>query len=392
MIRLLQLLCLAGVLLLCEGQVAIPQACLTSPTYRLAENADINVTCGTDQMFLRVLLCPMYFGGYNESLMALNAKFTIPACRGVADWSVSPPVLMFNFSISQDALILCGNNMNISSQLGSGVFSDYSKVQSVNISGLINSWDPSISAITYRQQLMYQFSCLYPLQYLINNTELSVSGASLAIKDNNGTFVSSLSMSLFSNVNYNSKLQIPGSGLLLKTRIYVKVKATNLTNKFNVLLDRCYATTSPYPVSSSSYDLFVGCTRDPQTVIDLNGISQEGRFSFEAFRFVEHKNLTISTFYLHCVTRLCENSTCASLLPTCKRKRDVRDVGSQDNNSNDVATVTSGPIKTRVDNAGGLVPARLTSSASIPQLTYVGIATGLLSFFLLDWFSTSILA
>jgi len=34
----------------------------------------------------------------------------------------------------------------------------------------------------------------------------------------------------------------------------------------------------------------------------------------------------------------------------------------------------------------------VTSSASIPQLTYVGIATGLLSFFLLDWFSTSILA
>lgn len=62
----------------------------------------------------------------------------------------------------------------ITSQVGSGVFSEFSSVQSVNVSGLINSWDPSISAITYRQQLMYQFSCLYPLQYLVNNTELSV--------------------------------------------------------------------------------------------------------------------------------------------------------------------------------------------------------------------------
>ncbi|XP_016308351.1 zona pellucida-like domain-containing protein 1 [Sinocyclocheilus anshuiensis] len=383
MIRIVQLLCLSGFLLLCEGQGL--QTCLTHPTYRPAENADITVVCGTSHMFLKVFICPMYFGGYNESLMALNAKFNVPACRGVADWTVNPPVLLFNFSISQEVLTLCGNNMNITSQVGSGVFSDFSQIQSVNVSGLINSWDPSTSTITYRQQLMYQFSCLYPLQYLVNNTELSVSGVSLAVKDNNGTFVSTLSMGLYSTADYTTKLQIPGSGLQLKTRIYVQVKATNLTNKFNVLLDRCYATTSPYPTSSTSYDLFIGCNRDAQTKIDWNGISQVALFSFEAFRFVEHKNLSISTFYLHCATRLCENSTCASLLPRCVRKREVQ---SPVQNSSDVATVSSGPISTRVDNAG-VVPARLSSSASIPQLTYVGVATGLLSFFLFDWLSTS---
>ncbi|XP_067307957.1 zona pellucida-like domain-containing protein 1 [Pseudorasbora parva] len=392
MIRLLQLLCLAVVLLQCEGQGL--QSCLGNPTYRAAENADITVICGTDQMSLRVFICPMYFGGYNESLMALNAKFSIPSCRGVPDWTVNPPVLVFNFSISQDALTLCGNNMNITSQVGTGLFSEFSQVQSVNVSGFINSWDPSISAITYRQQLMYQFSCLYPLQYIVNNTELSVSGVSLAVKDNNGTFISTLSMSLFSNVNYTTKLTIPGSGLQLKTRIFVRVKATNLTNKFNVLLDRCYATTSPYPVSSTSYDLFVGCTRDAQTILDLNGLSQEARFSFEAFRFVEHKNLTVSTFYLHCVTRLCENSTCAALTPKCtRRKRDADD--KQGDGASESATVSSGPIKTTVER-GDIVFTRDTSpasaSASVPHLTYFGIATGLLSFFLLDWFSTSGLA
>ncbi|XP_043114881.1 zona pellucida-like domain-containing protein 1 isoform X2 [Puntigrus tetrazona] len=382
MIRIVQLLCLSGLLLQCEGQGL--QTCLTHPTYRPADNADITVVCGTNTMFLKVLICPMYFGGYNESLMALNAKFNVPACRGVADWTVNPPVLMFNFSISQEALILCGNNMNITSQVGSGVFSDFSQIQSVNISGLINSYDPSTSTITYRQQLMYQFSCLYPLQYLVNNTELSVSGVSLAVKDNNGTFVSTLSMALYSTADYSTKLQVPQSGLQLKTRIYVQVKATNLTNKFNVLLDRCYATTSPYPISSTSYDLFIGCNRDAQTKIDWNGIYQEAHFSFEAFRFVEHKNLTVSTFYLHCATRLCENSTCASLLPKCVRKREVQ---SPEYNASDVATVTSVAIRTRVEN-GGLLPARF-SSASIPQLTYVGVATGLMSFFLFDWLSTS---
>uniref|UniRef100_A0A9J7Y2E3 Si:dkey-4p15.5 n=4 Tax=Cyprinus carpio TaxID=7962 RepID=A0A9J7Y2E3_CYPCA len=387
MIRIAQLLCLAGLLLQCEGQGL--QTCLTHPTYRPAENADITVVCGTNNMFLRVLICPMYFGGYNESLMALNAKFNVPSCYGVADWTVNPPVLQFNFSISQEALTLCGNNMNITSQVGSGIFSDFSQIQSVNVSGLINSWDPSTSTITYRQQLMYQFSCLYPLQYLVNNTELSVSGVSLAVKDNNGTFISTLSMGLFSTADYSTRLLIPGSGLQLKTRIYVQVKATNLTNKFNVLLDRCYATTSPYPASSTSYDLFVGCIRDAQTRIDWNGMSQVAQFSFEAFRFVEHKNLSISTFYLHCATRLCENSTCASLLPRCTRKREVQ--APEYNTTSDVATITSGPITTRVDNSGPLT-SRLTASASVPQLTYVGVATGLLSFFLFDWLSTSGLA
>ncbi|XP_055051455.2 zona pellucida-like domain-containing protein 1 [Misgurnus anguillicaudatus] len=380
MIKLALLICFAGLFPQCEAQNNLV-TCLASNSFKPAENADISVTCGTDYMYLKVLLCPMYFGGYNESLMALNGKFNIPACFGVADWSANPPVLNFNFSISQESLALCGINMNITSQTGTGIFSDFSQVQSVNISGLINAWDPSISTITYRQQLMYQFSCMYPLQYVVNNTQLSVSGVSVAIKDNNGTFVSTLSMNLFSNVNYTSKLQVPVNGLQLKTRIYVQVKATNLTNKFNVLLDRCYATTSPYPTSSSSYDLFVGCTRDPQTRIDRNGIAQEAQFSFEAFRFVEHKNLSVSTFYLHCITRLCENSTCASLIPKCVRKREIQ----QPVNSSDVATVSSGPIMTRSENSGPLT-AKLVSGSFRHEMTFVGIVTGLFSFYL-EWLS-----
>ncbi|XP_051520783.1 zona pellucida-like domain-containing protein 1 [Myxocyprinus asiaticus] len=380
MIRLAHLIYLTALVLQCDAQGL--QTCLTSPSYKLAENADMTVTCGTNQMYLKVLLCPIYFGGYNESLMALNAKFNIPACLGTADWTASPPVLQFNFSISQETLSLCGNNMNITNQVGTGVFSDFSQIQSVNISGLINSWDLSSSTITYRQQLTYQFSCAYPLQYVVNNTQIAVSGVSLAIKDNNGTFISTLSMNLYSAADYSTKLQIPVTGLQLKTKIFVQVKATNLTNKFNVLLDRCYATTSPYPSSSTSYDLLIGCPRDPQTKIDLNGISQEARFSFEAFRFLEHRNLTISTFYLHCATRLCENSTCASLIPRCVQKRELQSPV----NSSDAATISSGPIRTRVDN-GVPVTSQTTSSGSTCHVTSVGIATGLLSFFLLDWVS-----
>uniref|UniRef100_A0AAY4AFC2 ZP domain-containing protein n=1 Tax=Denticeps clupeoides TaxID=299321 RepID=A0AAY4AFC2_9TELE len=275
-------------------------------------NSDIMVTCGTDRMDLSILLCPVYYGGYNESLMALNAKFTTPECRGTPDVVTNPPVLKFSFPINEKFLSMCGNSLKISSDVGTGPFSDYSNVQSVNISGIISSLDPSVGTITYRQEILYQFSCRYPLQYLINNTEVRVS---LAVKDNNGSFISTLSMSLYSDAAYTQPLLVPKTGLKLKTRIFVEVRASNLTDKFNVLLDRCYASTSPFPANSTYYDLFVGCTKDGQTVVPLNGIAQRAQFSFEAFRFVEHKNLTVSTFYLHCVTRLCENSSCASMLP-----------------------------------------------------------------------------
>lgn len=59
-------------------------------------------------------------------------------------------------------------------QVGSQEFSDFSNVQFVNISGAVRSIDPSGGMITYRPQIQYRFSCLYPMQYLLNNTELNV--------------------------------------------------------------------------------------------------------------------------------------------------------------------------------------------------------------------------
>ncbi|CAB1316603.1 unnamed protein product [Coregonus sp. 'balchen'] len=274
--------------------------CSTHPTFREPANTDINVYCGTKSMELHILLCPVYFGGYNETLMSLNAQYFKGECRGTPDWTVNPPVLKYNFSITEEAVSACNNKM----------------------------------------------------KYLVNNTEMSVSGVSLAVKDSNGSFISTLSMTLYSDRFYTTQLKVPEGGLTLKTRIFVEVKATNLTGRFNVLLDRCFATTSPYPVNSTYYDLFVGCNRDGQTVMGVNGQQQEARFSFEAFRFVQHKNRTLSTFYLHCSTRLCERSVCTSLHQNCtdiissRRKREV-----QDTSVTDTATVSSGPIRTQVDNS-----------------------------------------
>ncbi|XP_038548433.1 zona pellucida-like domain-containing protein 1 [Micropterus salmoides] len=316
--KLVILMCQLGLILRTEAQ--IPDRCIFSNTNRPPDNSDITVICGTEYMDLRIYLCPMYQALYNETLMVLNNQFNTPQCFGTADWAVDPPVLKFRFPINDSSISSCNNNFKIISQVGSGQFADFSNVQFVNVSGSVTSLDPTAGMITYRPQIVYKFSCLYPMQYLLNNSEVSVAGVNLAIRDNNGSFISTLKMHLYKDALYQEKLTIPQSGLNLKTKIYVAVQASNLTERFNVLLDRCYATTSPFPNLRTYYDLFVGCTRDPQTRVEHNGVSQVAHFSFEAFRFMEHKNLTISTFYLHCVTRLCEVSSCSRLLPVSRHQ------------------------------------------------------------------------
>lgn len=52
------------------------------------------------------------------------------------------------------------------------------------------------------------------------------------------------------------------------------------------------------------------CSKDQMTVMLENGDSQHARFSFPAFRFLEQESEAVSTYYLHCITRLCEVSKC----------------------------------------------------------------------------------
>ncbi|KAF3692657.1 Zona pellucida-like domain-containing protein 1 [Channa argus] len=180
----------------------------------------------------------------------------------------------------------------------------------------------------------------------------------------------------FKDSLYQELLTIPTTGLNLKTKIYVAVKATNLTSRFNVLLDRCYATTSPQPSATSYYDLFVGCVRDPQTKVETNGVTQKAQFSFEAFRFLEHKNLTVSTFYVHCVTRLCEVSSCSTFLPNCgtqKVKRESPDVPANATISSPIIIVSSKGNGAETSTPNALVAMKSYSSAVVAAIICVVI-------------------
>lgn len=157
--------------------------------------SDIQVLCGSQAVDIQILLCPIYFNGYNETLLSLNSVHSKEQCKGTPDFTADPPVLKFNFSITEEGISTCSSNMVVSSlnlkyflscssylfllfqvtdATGTGVFADFSTVQYITVSGTICSKDPGAGSVTYHQEMMYKFSCHYPLQYLVNNTQMSV--------------------------------------------------------------------------------------------------------------------------------------------------------------------------------------------------------------------------
>uniref|UniRef100_A0A671S1S2 Zona pellucida-like domain-containing protein 1 n=1 Tax=Sinocyclocheilus anshuiensis TaxID=1608454 RepID=A0A671S1S2_9TELE len=304
-------------------QVGLLYSCFCVTAY-----TDISVYCGTQSINLAIQVCPVIYTGYNESLLVLNQIKNDPLCRGTLDATANPPVVRFNFPLRQ--LDACGSIFRVRT----GIFSDFSNIQTVNISGVIRSFDPTIGTVTYNAELSYFYSCAYPLEYLINNTQVDV-------------FFYAMS---YCDINYTTPLVIPALGVELRTRIYVQVIAANLTSQYHVLLDRCYASISALPSNSTFFNLFVPCSQDQFTTVSENGNSQKARFNFPAFRFIEQQNQTISTYYLHCITRLCETSTCAQF-KQCnrRRRRDIQTTTIKDGLS-DTTLITSGPIRTKAEN------------------------------------------
>ncbi|XP_043927922.1 zona pellucida-like domain-containing protein 1 [Protopterus annectens] len=181
--------------------------------------------------------------------------------------------------------------------------------------------------------------------------QLDKSAAAISVKDSNGTFISTLNLLLYSDSTYSHHLTVPSAGLPLKTKVYAAVRATNLDGRWNVLMDYCYTTPSGNPNDELRYDLFLSCDKDPQTTIIENGRSQMGKFSFEVFRFVKHKNQKMSTVFLHCVTKLCRAEDCTSLTPNCyyrrRRRRDIITTAATVQGISGNAVLTAGPIITR---------------------------------------------
>ncbi|XP_005804194.2 zona pellucida-like domain-containing protein 1 isoform X1 [Xiphophorus maculatus] len=315
---------------------------------RTPENSDLTIECSTTMITIEVNLCTALWAGFNASNLALNGNHNNTACLGSIDDSVEPPIIRYYLPVNNSVDNSCRQSVHIVDEIPdpSGPFSSFSSIQTVIISSYIDTPKTDSGIISYSTDLHYYFSCSYPLEYLINNTQIVASSVSVATTNNNGSFIDTLKMGVFNDTDYRYPLTVPSSGLELRTKVYVEVKAVNLTGNFHVLLDHCFATPSPYNMTQTDqYNFFTGCQVSTRTIITSNGLSNVARFNFEAFRFVQHRNQEKSTIYLHCILRLCEPTKCQELLNACnaRRKRSLTPFGEESSNS---ATVSVGPLYT----------------------------------------------
>uniref|UniRef100_A0A8C5DSU1 Zona pellucida-like domain-containing protein 1 n=1 Tax=Gouania willdenowi TaxID=441366 RepID=A0A8C5DSU1_GOUWI len=280
---------------------------------RTPENLDLSVDCGTSTITLEVNLCTAQWAGFNYSELALNGKHNNSQCQGFVDTSENPPIIRFQLPVNNSQGNPCRHSLQVSPH--------FSTIQSVIITGFIDTPTSSQGMISYSTDLYYHFSCRYPLEYLLNNTQIAASSVSVATSDNNGTFINSLKMGVYNGSDYSYPLIVPEAGLELRTSIYVEVKAINLTGNFYVLLDYCFATPTSYNMSQDEkHTFFTGCSVNPKTTVVMNGQSTAAQFYFETFRFVQHRDQEKSSIYLHCILRLCESSKCEQLLAVSLKK------------------------------------------------------------------------
>ncbi|XP_077467722.1 uncharacterized protein LOC144083614 [Stigmatopora argus] len=371
--------------LLCLSLLAIlmqPTLCLyncSSEYERSPDSSDLTVDCGTTLITLEVNLCTAQWAGFNSSTMALNGKHNITACQGSIDSTTDPPIIRYQFPVNGSDQNPCRQSLQIVDEAPdpTGPFGDFLSIQSVIITGFIDTHTSNQDAavISYSTDLYYHFSCRYPLEYLLNNTEIMASSVSVANKDNNGSFVDMLVMKVFNDSDFGYPLVVPPTGMQLRQRVYVEVKAVNLTGNFHVLLDQCFGTPNAYNVSQTEqHNFFTGCSVDSRATVDTNGNDKFARFDFEAFRFVRHRDQAKSSIYLHCILRLCEPSKCQDLLNACdkRKKRSVTPFGEESSNS---ATLSIGPLYT--SREGFYCKQDSESPIPCPRGTYGPSADGL---------------
>ncbi|XP_062872586.1 zona pellucida-like domain-containing protein 1 [Trichomycterus rosablanca] len=341
MLQLLSLSVLAVVI-----QPALSSYNCSSLYNRVPDNSDLRVDCGVSVITLEVNACTAQWAGFNPGNLSLNGQHNNSLCKGTIDTSVDPPVIHYQLPVNDSHGNPCRESMLIVNEVpsASGPFSQFSTIQSVIISGYIDTPSSSVGVISYATDLFYRFTCRYPLEYLINNTKIVASSVSVATKEKNGSFIDTLSMSVYNDTTFSHSLDVPSNGLQLRTQVYVEVKSVNLSGNFNLLLDHCFATPSPYNLTNrEKHDFFTVCTADSKVSVLNNGRSKNARFSFEAFRFVEHRDLEKSSIFLHCFLRLCEPDKCQNILSSCNRRKRAVTVESGEPTT---ATVTMGPLYT----------------------------------------------
>ncbi|XP_068100884.1 uromodulin-like isoform X2 [Hyperolius riggenbachi] len=176
------------------------------------------------------------------------------------------------------------------------------------------------SIITRTEKLVFTVSCAYPLDMVISlNTVINpvLSSTNFSI---GGTGEFTATMALYKDSSYTSPYGASHVTLSSKSILYVGVFIQGGdTSHYNLVMRNCYATPSARRDDPVKYYIIKdSCPNKQDSTIRVlgNGVSRQGRFSVEIFKFVGN----YTSVYMHCAISLCD-VTSGPCAPRCSGSR-----------------------------------------------------------------------
>ncbi|XP_068100894.1 uncharacterized protein [Hyperolius riggenbachi] len=212
------------------------------------------------------------------------------------------------------------------------------------------------------QEVIVDMKCSYPL-----NIQLSLDTAfnpmvSTVHIVTEGTGQFSLSIALFQDGNYTTPYQQPVVQLSSKAYLYIGISLDGPdASQYAVLMTNCFGTpTKNIDDPTKFYIIKDSCPnkQDSSISVPMNGVSDEGRFSLQLFKFITGYN----TIYLHCEINLCDFTT-SVCEPACNDSRNFN-IKSKSIESF-IYNVSIGPVQMMPDT-----PVLTLSSSCVSEASY----------------------
>ncbi|XP_056392643.1 uromodulin-like [Hyla sarda] len=246
------------------------------------EDLDLNLQCNTHDMEMSFRACQL------KSLNAKNIHFSNNRCLGVKGQDNTS--MIYITSPLQDGKCRARLYSN-------GTHAIYWNTMYVQL-------EPS-DIIVRHSELQLNFSCSYPLDLTIKTSVIPVLSSMSFNIEGVGEFKAHIAV--YKDQSYLSKYEDKEVVLSTSSTLYVEVFLEGLqSSHYITVMKNCYATPGKHIDDPIKYYIIKErCPNkeDPSIKMLENGVSSQGRFSLQMFRFVGEHNLV----YLHCEINVCDS-------------------------------------------------------------------------------------
>ncbi|KAM5180781.1 uromodulin-like [Mantella aurantiaca] len=182
---------------------------------------------------------------------------------------------------------------------------------------------PDPTAIIYREDFIFNVSCSYPLNMTVSFDNILFPEISTTYiqMENGGQF--GVKMSVYKDISYTTPYTDPIIHLSTKSNLYVGVYISEGDRAaFSLRMTNCYSTPTNNIYESLKYGMIINSCPNPRdSTINIleNGISSQGKFYIQMFKFIGD----YSVVYLHCEVYLCQNRCAPLKLASSRPEQDI---------------------------------------------------------------------